>query len=515
MRGERATMGKSLLDVQRELRIKASYIAAIENCDPSAFDTPGFIAGYVRSYARYLGMDPDECFNHFCAESGFSVAHGMSDKASTIRKPGVAPVVDDQPRPKARDPFQEPRMAFVPAGDSFFSRIEPGAIGSMLVLVALIGGIGYGGWSVLREVQRVQLAPVDQTPVVLSELDPLAGATEPADDETDEVQTAGAGVFSPPRSEAMDRLYRPQALDVPVLVARDAPISSLDPSTVGAFASRGMPNRGQTVAPDGSERQVASLTQGFGTDAAPQTLPSLAGQVTLVAVRPAWVRVRGSNGGVLYERVMNAGDTWQVPAGETDPSLNVGESGAVYFAVNGQTYGPVGATGTVTRDLGLDPVVLTAAYQPADPGRDEDLQSIVADLGSSVASVGSGATALPKVLADNAPGVMMIAVRPAWVRVRAADGSVIYEATMNAGDTYKLPATDNPATLRVGESGAIYFAVNGQTYGPAGPNGQVTSNLALSVDNLTQSFAVADASDDRDLGRVVAELADLGPRRTD
>ena len=52
MRGERATMGKSLLDVQRELRIKANYIAAIENADPDAFDTPGFIAGYVRSYAR-------------------------------------------------------------------------------------------------------------------------------------------------------------------------------------------------------------------------------------------------------------------------------------------------------------------------------------------------------------------------------------------------------------------------------------------------------------------------------
>jgi len=42
MRGERATMGKSLLDVQRELRIKASYIAAIENADPDAFDTPGY-----------------------------------------------------------------------------------------------------------------------------------------------------------------------------------------------------------------------------------------------------------------------------------------------------------------------------------------------------------------------------------------------------------------------------------------------------------------------------------------
>ena len=45
MRGERATMGKSLLDVQRELRIRASYVAAIENCDISAFDAPSFISG--------------------------------------------------------------------------------------------------------------------------------------------------------------------------------------------------------------------------------------------------------------------------------------------------------------------------------------------------------------------------------------------------------------------------------------------------------------------------------------
>ena len=37
MRGERATLGKSLLDVQRDLRIKATYIAAIENCDPTVF----------------------------------------------------------------------------------------------------------------------------------------------------------------------------------------------------------------------------------------------------------------------------------------------------------------------------------------------------------------------------------------------------------------------------------------------------------------------------------------------
>ena len=78
MRGERATMGKSLLDVQRELKIKATYIAAIENCDVSAFESQGFVAGYIRSYARYLAMDPDWAYAKFCVEANFTTAHGLS-----------------------------------------------------------------------------------------------------------------------------------------------------------------------------------------------------------------------------------------------------------------------------------------------------------------------------------------------------------------------------------------------------------------------------------------------------
>ena len=92
LRGERATLGKSLVEVQNELKIKAAYISAIENCDPLAFDTPGFVSGYVRSYARYLDLDPDEIFEKFCLESGFATVHGMSDKASSI-KPNTTSVL--------------------------------------------------------------------------------------------------------------------------------------------------------------------------------------------------------------------------------------------------------------------------------------------------------------------------------------------------------------------------------------------------------------------------------------
>src|SRR6188472_2682709 len=76
LRGERATLGKTLLDIQRDLRIKAAYIAAIEDAKPEVFPNPSFIAGYVRSYARYLGLDPDEIFHRFCLESGFAGKSG-------------------------------------------------------------------------------------------------------------------------------------------------------------------------------------------------------------------------------------------------------------------------------------------------------------------------------------------------------------------------------------------------------------------------------------------------------
>ena len=346
MRGERATLGKSLLDVERELRIKANYVAAIENCDPSAFDTPGFIPGYVRSYARYLGMDPDQAFKVFCDESGFSIAHGMSAEASSIRKAG--PV--KQRKAALQDPLVSPNTPFLPASESFLSRIEPGAIGSALVLVVLIGAIGYGGWSVLRQVQQVQLAPVENTPVVLADLDPLSGAAVIADD-LPQGEEAASGVFQPPRDERLSRLYRPKALDVPVMVARDAPISTLDPREVGTLSP---------VAPEADRDSGIALAlreaQDFDAPGPnrPQVVAGNLAEVQVVAVRPAWVRVRAADGSVIFEGILNAGDTYPVPATEEPPTLRVGESGAIYFAVNGQHYGPAGTRGGCHFGVGAD-----------------------------------------------------------------------------------------------------------------------------------------------------------------
>lgn len=358
MRGERATLGKSLLDVQRELKIKATYIAAIENADISAFETQGFVAGYVRSYARYLGMNPDEAFAKFCREANFQVAHGMSAAASS---PAMT-AVRSRAGGDLSDPFADPNAMFIPRGERFMARVEPGAIGSVAVLVALIAGLGYGGWSVLQEVQRVQLSPVDQAPVVVAEIDPLAAVSAEAPTSGqpgDPVLSADAGRAG---NAALERLYRPAALDVPVMTSRDGPIAAIDPRV----------NSAPTVT------QAAAAAD---TVAAPvQVVADNAPPVELLAVRPSWVRISAADGTVLFEKILDAGERYVVPQLEQPATLRTGNAGSVYFAVNGQTFGPSGLGANVIAGVALSPTALTERFAAADPAGDADLAQFVAQV---------------------------------------------------------------------------------------------------------------------------------------
>ncbi|MCG6883429.1 MAG: DUF4115 domain-containing protein [Silicimonas sp.] len=396
MRGERATMGKSLLDVQRELKIKATYISAIENTDPAAFDTPGFVAGYVRSYARYLGLDPEWAFKTFCDEGNFEVAHGMSPQARvrSDRTPGVKKSATSSQKPAhLRDPFTEPSVSYLPKGEAALSRLEPRALASVVVLLALLAGIGYGGWAVLQEVQKVRLTPVDQTPEVLAELDPLADAIRPPAP-TDDAELADLDLSAPDR---LGRLSRPEALDVPVLVARDGPIAAIDPDTIGALA----PSRTESFIgaraprPDNLPFSVPGPSGGGETLAASELIgpPAPAVQViaeadptvTLFAVRPSWVRVRGADGSVLFEKILDAGERFEVPVTEEPPSLRAGNANSLYFAIGDQTYGPVGNGPDVVKGVILAAEQVREGYSIAHPEKDSDLARFI-----SVAEASAG-----------------------------------------------------------------------------------------------------------------------------
>ncbi|CUH40294.1 cytoskeletal protein RodZ [Jannaschia seosinensis] len=416
MRGERATLGKSLMDVQRELRIKASYIAAIENADLSAFDSLSFVAGYVRSYARYLGMEPEIVFARFCEESGFGGfqalkpmdseasrrkeifakapagqvgSAGLGGKGGTKRKAALSVIA-----PAASDPILGSGSPFSKRAQPVFAGFEPGALGSLAVLGLLVAGLGYGGWTIVQEVQRVNVAPVEQAPILAAELDPLA-TIEP------DVDAPESADILAPSQDALARLYRPQALDAPILTARDAPISTISPGAIGALAS---------VEPTG-----------------------LAGPDAIAASIGA--------------------------------SVNLALAEAL-----GETTTP--------------PAAATPANDTAPP-------------------------ATPRVLADEPDAVVLVAVRETWVRVRSADGDTLFEKILKPGETYEVPAAEVPASLRTGNSGALYMNVAGQTYGPVAPGAQVVSNVAMAADAVRDNFTVADLEADKELARVVAELTAL------
>lgn len=368
MRGERATLGKSLLDIQRELKIKATYIAAIENADVSAFETPGFIAGNVRSYARYLGMDPDWAFAKFCREANFEVAHGMSAAASSV---SMTALRARQVAHEGQSGFGDLNTAFIPRSESLFARVEPGAIGSLAVLIALIVALGYGGWSVLQEVQRVQLAPVEQAPVVVAELDPLAGvkAAPEADqlaDATADAQIADAQIGDVETgSDQLDRLYQREALDAPVLTARDGPIGTINPRAAGVLTA----DAGVAAAP--SDPLQAAINDTV------QVVAAAKPGVEVLAVRPSWVRVSAADGTVLFEKILDAGERYAVPPLQQAASLRSGNSGSIYFVVNGKTYGPAAPGAQVIKNVALSADALTTGYQTADLTGDADLAQFV------------------------------------------------------------------------------------------------------------------------------------------
>ena len=85
--------------------------------------------------------------------------------------------------------------------------------------------------------QTVKISPSDASPIVLTEISSELVTEENIDNFTANKIT----------NDQLDRLYRPQALEVPVLTARDGPISTLDPSFSNNFEMQQSSNFSETA----------------------------------------------------------------------------------------------------------------------------------------------------------------------------------------------------------------------------------------------------------------------------
>jgi len=56
---ERRRQGLSLGDISRQLKLSVRQVEALERDDYSGYKSPVFIHGFIRNYAKLLGLDPE------------------------------------------------------------------------------------------------------------------------------------------------------------------------------------------------------------------------------------------------------------------------------------------------------------------------------------------------------------------------------------------------------------------------------------------------------------------------
>src|SRR4029453_2485317 len=73
IRTAREHLGASIEEAERATKIRRRYIEAIEAGDFARLPDGPPSRGFIKNYARYLGMDPEQALNDFEAEVGVPI----------------------------------------------------------------------------------------------------------------------------------------------------------------------------------------------------------------------------------------------------------------------------------------------------------------------------------------------------------------------------------------------------------------------------------------------------------
>ena len=337
LRGERATLGKTLEDVERETRLRIEFLLGIENADISAFPAPSFIAGYVRSYASHLNMDPEECFIQFCKESGFI---GLQSQINGTKKNKVVKATKH-----LDDPILNPQIPKNKIQNGKFNNFSISGLFSLTALLLLIFGLGYGGVTVLNEVQKVNLSPLNQLPSIKTNTSTLSNENS----FFEKINTNNLNIAS---NADIENLYRPTELILPLLTPRDGPISAIDPSSSGVYAQE-----------DKSLIDLEIETSTFKITQAPQVTEKEPKAIYVIAQKPAWVRIFEPNGNILFENILDTGQRYKVPKSAKSAMLRAGNSGFVYLMIGDDFYGPLGTSTGVAKKVNLQSEMIIENYE--------------------------------------------------------------------------------------------------------------------------------------------------------
>lgn len=379
----REDQGVPLPRVAAELHLAPATVEALEADDYAALPGPVFVAGYIRNYARLLGMDPEPLL------ASYRAARTQTEPS----RPSAAPAV----RPRRPDGGGKPAK-----GPTVLTVLVGAAV---LILVA---GGAFLWWQGLLPTDAWYRGHIDRT--VPDAIEPamiepdateaeLPDATEPflgpdtgdaagawsgpgSPSPSAEVPAASAGLptdtaaGAPPRADGVDPLAPDVAGEradaapsdlgsAPTLAPGPAPASTpmrADPAAAGAL---GESTLGEGPAGEGRAASTGSAT---GAPAATgEAVPEAAArpEIVLTLDGRCWVDVRDSAQTFKIFGEKNKGDR-HVLAGEPPYKITLGNAAVARITIDGEAFDlDAVSRGGVAR-FTLDPDTLSGDDKPSN-----------------------------------------------------------------------------------------------------------------------------------------------------
>lgn len=404
LRQARLSAGFELQEVSNSLRIRRAHLEALE--EERYDDLPGapYAVGFVRSYAKFLGLDSDAVVARFKSESNN---------------------VDPRPKLDFPAPTDEGRMPK-----------------TWLIVVALVlAGIAYGGWQFFSnrddsearrsadvpedlaslateapEASAPDIVPAPAGDVLSDDNAEPAPVPEPAVEAAEAAMSGESSSFGvtvedapPPAVEPDTEIAVPEgeewaenesvpaeaaaapsepSVDTPPAAVETPPLAETMPEQPVAAAPEA--DAGITVQPMESENTVSvgdslwapeppDAATGDGRDAAanvgtdqssaepeaPVHEPrvyggeNLGARIVIRATGDSWVQIQGPENELLLTRILHEGDSYRVPD-QPGILLMTGNAGALEIWLDDERLPSLGPPGLVLRDLALEPDALRA-----------------------------------------------------------------------------------------------------------------------------------------------------------
>ena len=322
LRRRRENRNETVRDVSASLRIRTTYLRAIEADNWGELPGSIYARAFVRSYAEHVGADPDAVLARL-------------DGVLASREGPKAPLRPILPKPRG---FPSGALAGV----------------SVLLLIAAYAGWYYYTVQDLRD-ERVAfetpnslMVPTPAPPTPLAE--GTGGIAPAADGSGSDVRTAPGNAPQEPERRSTTLPGAPPGIyhdNAPVRAAGELPGGETMPP-----AGAGLPAVAAPVTEPGAVGEPGSVAGDAAVDHGRDLSASSSG-IVLHAKLGTYIEVRSEDTGeTIFADLLPAGNDYKVPE-RTDLVLDVGNAGGLEVIVDGEIAPPLGGRGTILRRIEL------------------------------------------------------------------------------------------------------------------------------------------------------------------